>query len=189
MVRVSKKAKDRYKKSIQGLIKGLSRKVIVYRQSAKSECPNCYFDKMTSRSSGKCKWTVAEVEAKNDSTKYKWFKFGRCPICHGQGYLETQRKSYVSCLISWNPSDRRGGSTLTFTPAGSEGSVVVRLKTDPKYFDTFKNCSKIVVDNLECKLSQVPIMRGLGNESVLIVVAFTTERHDIDSDEIIKEYR
>jgi len=41
---------------------------------------------------------------------------------------------------------------------------------------------------VECKLSRPPILRGLGNQSVLIITAFTTEKPKIDSSEIIKEY-
>lgn len=186
--KVSKKVKDKYKRQIQGLIKGLSRKVTVYRQSIKNECPNCYFDKMTQRSTGKCKWTAVEAEAQNDPTRYKYFRFGRCPICQGKGYLETVRRTCIPCLITWNPSERRGGAELVYTPAGTEGSIIVRLKTDPKYYDIFKNCDKLVVDGIECKMSRIPTKRGLGNEAVLVVTAFTTEKPDIDTDEIIKGY-
>jgi hypothetical protein len=196
MVHVNKKTKDRYKRRIQFLIKGFSRKVVVYKQSIKSQCDNCYYDKTTQSSTGKCKWTIvkalskqAEWEAQGNTTiKYKYFKFGRCKICHGQGYIETQRKNYISCLITWNPGGRWGNTNFVSTPAGSEGSLIVQLKTDPKYFDMFKNCSKIVVDGFECQLSQPPILRGLGNDSLLIVIAFTTQKSKIDSNEIMKEY-
>lgn len=187
MVRIHKKTKDRYKRNIQSLIKGLSRKVTVYRQPAKYECDNCYFDKMTQNSTGKCKWTAVEAQGKT-VTKYKYFKFGRCPICHGQGYLEVQRKRCISCLITWNPGGRWGNTNFISSPAGTEGSLIVQLKTDPKYFNMFKNCSKIVVDGFECQLSQPPILRGLGNESLLIIMAFTTQKSKIDSNEIMKEY-
>lgn len=194
--RVSKKTKDRYKRRIQSFIKGLSRKVTVYRQPAKYGCDNCYFDKATQSSTGKCSWTMvealskqAEWEAQGSKTiKYKYFKFGRCPICLGQGYLEVQRKNYIPCSITWNPGGRWGNASTISIPAGTEGSLIVQLKTDPKYFDMFKNCSKIVVDGFECQLSQPPILRGLGNESLLIVLAFTTQKSRIDSNEIIKEY-
>lgn len=197
MARVSKKTKDRYKRQIQSLIKGLSRKVVIYKQSIKNKCDNCYFDKMTQSSTGKCKWTVVEAnkkqveweEQENTKTiKYKYFRFGRCPVCLGKGSLETQRKRYISCSITWNPGGRWGNTNFISSPAGTEGSLIVQLKTDPKYFDMFKNCSKIVVDGFECQLSQPPILRGLGNESLLIVIAFTTQKSKIDSNEIIKEY-
>lgn len=187
MVRVGKKTKDRYKRRVQGLIKDLSRKVIVYKQSIKNECQNCYFDKMTQRSTGKCKWTAVEADAKNNPARYKYFRFGRCPICQGKGYLETIRRTCVPCLVTWNPTDRRGAE-LVYTPAGTEGSTIVRLKTDPKYFDIFKNSDKLIVDGIECKISRLPVKRGLGTESVLIIVAFSDQKPDIDSDEVIKGY-
>lgn len=174
---------------MRSVVDGLSRKVLIYKQPLKSECPNCYFDKMTNRSTGKCKWTGVQVIAKDDETRYKYFKFGRCPICHGQGYLETRRRTWAKCIVNWNPSERRGGNIITYTPAGTEGSTVVRLKTDPKYYDEFKNCDKIEVDGVECKISRPPILRGLGNQTLLIVYAFTTEKPQIDSGEVIKDYR
>lgn len=194
--RVSKKTKDRYKRRIQSLIKDLSRKVTVYRQSAKYECLNCYFDKATQSSTGKCKWTVVEAQTKQDEWKaqgnttirYKYFKFGRCPVCLGKGFLEIQRKRYISCSITWNPGGRWGSTNFISSPAGTEGSLIVQLKTDPKYFNMFRDCSKITVDGFECQLSQPPILRGLGNESLLIIMAFTTQKSKIDSNEIIKEY-
>ena len=185
--KISSKTKNRFKNSIRGLIKGLSRKVLVYKNPIKNECVNCYFDKFTGRSSGKCCWTVEEVEAKNDSTKYKWFRAGRCPICSGKGYLETKRKIWISCLVTWEPN-MRFDNILTHTPAGVEGATLVQLKTDPKYYDLFKNCVSIVVDDVECRLSKPPILRGLGNKSILTIVAFTSEKLRTDNDEIIKGY-
>lgn len=181
------KTKNRFKNSIREVVKGLSRKVLVYKTPIKHECPNCYFDKLTNRSTGKCRWTVEEVEENNDSTKYKWFIKGRCPICNGNGYLEVKRKVWVSCLITWEPN-MRFDSAITYTPAGVEGAALIQLKTDPKYYDLFKNCASIIIDNLECKLSKPPTLRGLGNQSVLLVIAFTTEKLKMDSSEILKAY-
>jgi hypothetical protein len=185
--RISPKTKDRFRKSIRDVIKGMSRKVQIYKQSIKQECPNCYYDKMTAKSTGKCKWTLEEIEAKADSTHYRHFRVGRCPICRGQGYLEIKRRAWADCLVIWEPSGRTGNDTV-YTPAGTEGSTILQLKTDPKYYDLFKNCVKIVVDGIDCKLSKPPILRGLGNQSVLIISAFTTDKPKLDSGEIIKEY-
>jgi len=192
--RIRPKTKDRYKQTMRNVVKGLSRKVMIYKQPIKSECPNCYFDKFTNRSSGKCKWTPAEAETKQNALgtdaalRYAYFRFGRCPVCRGLGYLETQRRTWADCLVTWNPPERRGGNEMIYTPAGTEGSTVVRLKTDPKYYNDFKNCTKIVVDGIECKISRPPVLRGLGNQTLLIVVAFTTDKPQIDSGEIIKDY-
>jgi len=194
--RVRPKTKERFKHAIRDVVDGLGRKVLIYKQPILSECPNCYFDKMTNRSTGKCKWTPAQAIQKqdewtaagNNTSRYKYFKYGRCPICQGKGYLEAQRRMYANCIVNWNPSERRGGNMITYTPAGTEGSTVVRLKCDPKYYDAFKNSSKIIVDGIECKLSRPPVFRGLGTQALLIVYAFTTEKPQIDSGEVIKDY-
>lgn len=192
--RISKRVKEKHKKAIRSIIKGLSRKVEVYKQPRKLECPNCYFDKFTESSTGKCKWTVFEAMTKQgeyedgdgDGLRYKYFKFGRCPVCRGQGYLTTQRKIWADCIVTWDP--QAGRNSVTYTPAGTEGSTIVQLKTDTKNYDLFKNSSRIVVDGVECKLSKPPILRGLGTQAVLIITAFTTEKPSIDSGEIIKDY-
>jgi len=192
--RISKRVKEKHKKAIRSIIKGLSRKVEVYKQPRKLECPNCYFDKFTESSTGKCKWTPVQAiqqqidyeDEGGEDIRYRYFKFGRCPVCRGQGYLTTQRKVWADCIVTWDP--QAGRNSVTYTPAGTEGSTIVQLKTDPKNYDLFKNSSRIVVDGVECKLSKPPILRGLGTQAVLIITAFTTEKPSIDSGEIIKDY-
>jgi hypothetical protein len=192
--RISKRVKEKHKKAIRNVVKGLSRKVLVYQQPKKAECPNCYYDKFTDSSTGKCKWTAYEAYTKQQALgtgadlRYKYFKYGRCPVCRGKGYLETQRKTWADCLVIWDPSGRGAQNDLTFTPAGTEGSTIVQLKTDPKYYDLFKNSKKLEVDGIECKISKPPVLRGLGVQAVLIITAFTTEKPKIDSGEIIKDY-
>jgi hypothetical protein len=122
----------------------------------------------------------------NNTLMYKYFLKGRCPVCKGQGYIEIARKTWIDALVIWDPSTQN--NNITYTPAGTEGSTVVQLKTDPRYFDLLKNCSKLVIDGIECKISKPPILRGLGTQALLIVSAFTTEKPKIDSDEIIKDY-
>lgn len=178
--RISNKTKNRYKEAIQDVVKGLSRKIIVYKPSAKSECPNCYFDSSTGRSTGKCKWTPIQainkqkewIAAGNNPSvvMYKYFLKGRCPVCSGIGYLQTKRKRYVECLVHWrfNETNARG-----YTPAGKTDPIWVKLKTDPKYFDLFKDAERVVIDGIECEIANYPSIRGMGNSSTLIVTAFT----------------
>ena len=65
--RISTKTKDRYRKSIRNVLKGLSRSITVYKQPIKNECPNCYYDKLTGSSTGKCKWTWEEAVQKQEA--------------------------------------------------------------------------------------------------------------------------
>jgi len=192
--RISPKTRDRFRKSIRDVVKGLSRKVLIYKQPIKQECPNCYYDKMTGKSTGKCKHTVEEAEQlqaaygplHSGQVRYKWFRVGRCPVCRGEGYLEIKRRTYADCLVIWSPG--RYDNNNVYTPAGTEGSTAVQLKTTPKLYDTFKNCETLVIDGVECKLSKPPILRGLGSQAILIIDAFTTDKPKLDSGEIIKEY-
>jgi hypothetical protein len=195
--RVNPKTKRKYRKAIRNVVKGLGRKVKVYKPPLKTECPSCYFDKLTDRSTGKCKFgslyeadqLQAEWEAAgNTEVLYKYFIKGRCPVCRGIGYRETQRKVWVECLVTWDPEARNFGNQMIYTPAGSEGSTIVRLKTDTKHFNLFRDCKKLDVDGVECKIARPPIMHGLGTQALLIITAFTTEKPQTDSNEILKEY-
>ena len=193
--RISPKTKERFKHAIKDVIKGLSRKVVVYKQPIKHECPNCYFDRLTNKSTGKCKWSVLEAENKQTEYEvlhpgvimYKWFSVGRCPICKGNGFTETKRKAIIDCLVIWNPESRFSNDT-SFTPAGTEGSTTVQLKTDTKHFELLRDCSKIVVDDVECKIEKPIVSRGLGNESVLVIVAFATDKSKPENARPIKDY-
>lgn len=192
--RISKRVKEKHQLAIRNVIKGLSRKVEVYKQPRKLECPNCYFDKFTDASTGKCKWTAVEAILRQgdyetgggEGLRYKYFKYGRCPVCRGQGYLTVKRKVWTDCLVTWDPSASK--NSIVYSAAGTEGSTLVQLKTDPKNYDLFKNSGRIVVDGVECRISRPPVLRGLGTQSVLIIIAFTTEKPKIDSGELIKDY-
>ena len=187
--RIGTETKRKFRDRIRDVVKGLSRKVLVYRQPIKSECPNCYYDKLTDRSTGKCRWTPAEAVVKQSEWellnpqdpcvakvyRYKYFVKGRCPVCFGDGFLETKRRRWIDALVIWDPSQIGSDNKMIYTPAGTEGSTIVELKTDPKYFDLFKNCENIVVDGIECRLSRPPILRGLGNQSILVITASSIE--------------
>lgn len=195
--RVNPRTQRKYRKSIRNVVRGLSRKVAVYKPPIKNECPNCYFDKMTGRSTGKCKFDSLyeadqrQTEWENDgntSVMYKYFIRGRCPVCNGLGFREVQRKVWVECLVTWDPEARNFGNQMVYTPAGTEGSTIVRLKTHTKHFNLFKNCDRLLVDGIECRIARPPVMHGLGNQSLLIITAFTTEKPKADSNEFLKEY-
>lgn len=195
--RLKNKTQMKYQKRIRDfVIDGLGRSVEVFKQPIKSECPNCYYDKLTDKSTGECSWTYSEtVQKQADYTaaggiglRYKYFIKGRCPICSGKGYLEVHRRTHVQAKITWDPGVTGRGNTTTYTAAGTEGSTLIELKTHPKYQDIFKNCLMVKVDGIECKISKPPIIRGLGNQALLIVTLFTTEKPKLDSGEIIKDY-
>ncbi len=167
-------------------MKDMSYPVKLFTPATRFECPNCYYDKLTDKSTGTCKWTVLEAMQKQEEYEdaggvgvmFKFFTKGRCPVCHSQGYFETQKTSYVSCNVKWDPSVSEGSTNkLVAHPSGMDGSTVVLLKTDTKYFNDFKNCAYMEVDGLKCKLSAPPLVRGIGSDALLIVAAYTTEKY------------
>ena len=176
---ISDRTKDKYKKAVSRLISDLSKTVVVYKQPAKQECFNCYFDSLTNKSTGKCKWTAVEIVDKQSEwelsggtgIRYKYFIRGRCPICDGKGYIEFLRKKNIKCIVNWAPRE----NDIIQTQAGLAGATPVLLKTDPSNIDLFKNCDKVVIDGIDCVISAPPMLRGIGNESVLFVMALTTK--------------
>jgi len=194
--RISKKTREKFKKTIRNVIGDLSREVLVYMKPAISECPNCFYDKLTSSSTGKCKWTPVEARDKqneweaagNATVRYKYFLKGRCPVCNGRGYLETKRRRWVNALIIWNPGSRIAGNDGVYVPAGGDGTTTVELKIHPRNYDLMKDCVSIVVDGIDCRLSRPPLLRGLGNEAVLIITAYTSHKFDKTDGDVVKDY-
>ena len=175
MRKIGRKTKERFKKSIQNLVSGLSREVVVYSKDLRSECPNCYYDKVNDRSSGVCKV---------DSEKPNYFVTGRCPVCYGKGVITTSRKRTIKGLVIWNPQGDRLNA-LAFTEAGTGGATRVEVKMDIIYLDLIKSCKHVVIDGIICKLANPPIIRGLGNKSVLVGEFFTDAKSKVSSGEYL----
>lgn len=193
---VSDKAKRGLKNSMSKMVDDIGRNVSVYTTSRKKECTNCYYDNVNDKSSGKCKWTPVEASQKqadweaegNISLRYRYFVKGRCPVCEGLGYLVTLRRKTVKCIVNWGGAGMRDTNYMIQTPAGKEGATEVLLKSDPKYYDLFKNCSKIKVDNISCELSNPPLIRGPGNDVILVIIAYTSEVMKKGKSNIVKGY-
>jgi len=162
---IGNKTKKRFKKTIQGVVKGLGRKITVYLTDRLSECPNCYYDKLNDRSSG-----IAKVAPSSPT----YFTVGRCPVCRGRGVITTSRKKCINANIIWNPP-REILNSLNFNEAGYVGATKVQIKTDPCYLELIRDCKKIIVDGVSCKVASPPLRRGLGNESLLVTILFTED--------------
>lgn len=170
---IGAKTKNKFKKTIQGVVKGLSRKIAVYLADNRAECPNCYYDKVNDRSSGIPKPGAAS-----------YFTVGRCPICRGDGVITTSRKRCINGLVIWNPTDAPM-NTLNFNEAGRTGATRVQIKTDPCHLELIRDCKKVVLDGIECHLSDPPILRGLGNQAILVANFFTEDKPKLRSGEFI----
>jgi len=117
-------------------------------------------------SSGVCKVNPGDTN---------YFAVGRCPVCLGKGVLVTTRRKCIDGIVVWNPSGEKMNS-LTFTEAGFEGATKVEIKTDPCNLDLIKNAKYVLIDGLKCKLSNPPIIRGIGEKDILVAQFFTTDK-------------
>lgn len=164
--RIKYKTKRRFKNAWKSVSNGLGRRIVVYQPDTECECPNCYYDKVNRTSSGICKGSPGDPN---------YFAVGRCPVCLGKGVLVTTRRKCIEGIVIWNPSGDRMNS-LTFTEAGFEGATKVEIKTDPCNLELIKNAKYVLIDGLKCKLSNPPIIRGLGEKDILIALFFTTDK-------------
>ena len=76
-------------------------------------------------------------------------------------------------------------NVLNYTPAGYDSATRVEIKIDPCYLDLIKESIYITIDGVKCKLSNPPIIRGLGNKSLLIVYLFVDTKSSLDSGEYV----
>lgn len=192
--KIHDKTKDRFKRAMRGVVDSLGRKVKVYKQIKRDECPNCFYDKATDSSTGRCKWrnpieahnkqVAYESATGNTDLRYKYFKTGRCPICKNVGYLVTFKRYYIKCLINWDPDI----NDIVHTQAGRDSSTLVLLKTDPKYIDLFLDSVSIEIDGISCVLDSPPTLRGLGNQTVLVIKAIADSKFKKSSREKFKDY-
>ena len=173
--RIKHKTKKRFKKAWDNVVKGLGRQIVVYLQDTRNECPNCYYDKVHDKSSG-----VPKVE----SSAPTYFTHGRCPVCNGKGVVVTSRKRCIDGIVIWNPQGN-ANNTLTFSEAGMEGVTSVEIKTDVCYLDVLKQSKHTVIDGVRCKLSNPPIIRGIGGKDLLVASFVTMDKPNVDSGEYV----
>mgnify|MGYP000185013970 CR=1 FL=1 len=193
---ISDKTKNSYKKIMNKVTDSIGKVVYIYFLAKKSECPNCYYDNTNEKSSGKCKWSSTEAAQKqsewesqgNTSIRYKYFVKGRCPVCSGVGFLKVIRRKSIKCVVNWGNYSSSENEIIQ-TPAGKESETNVLLKTDPKFIEFFRKCDKIKVDGVDCELSDPPIVRGIGNDSVLLIIAYSSEKlKEKKQQEVVKNY-
>ena len=167
---VGKRTKELWSRNIHKVLRGLGRCVTIYKQDVRTDCPNCYYDRINRESTGKYK--------PGGPTP---FTRGRCPYCKGRGYTRVPRKKSITALVTWRPRPEgmMANDTL-FTEAGKESDTYVRLKTDPCHLALIRDSKYALIDGLKCELYQPPILRGLGSRKVLVVLFVVSEKYQSD---------
>jgi hypothetical protein len=162
---------------LKEVVKELSKCITIITISEQSECPNCYIDTVTGKSTGVCKHGP-ELD--------NYFKFGRCPVCKGEGTIEYENKVYVNASVLWKGAGSSSSSQndLVFNDYGMQGIGIAKLKTDICHLNLFKSCDYVIVDGVKCTVYNPPVIRGLGGKHILIVYVHGADK--INDDEVIK---
>ncbi len=164
--RIKFKSKKRFKKRWDRVVKGLGRSVVIYSPPTKYECPACFYDKVNRTSTNVSKVPLGHP---------LYFAGGRCPTCNGKGILTTVKKRCIEGIVIWNPGAAKMNE-FTFSEAGHEGARQVEIKTDICHKDLITDCDHVVIDGIICKLSDLPVIRGLGGKHLLVAHFFATEK-------------
>lgn len=142
-----------YQERIDALINQLGKNVVLEFEPSRSVCPNCIFDNIGNRSSGRYK-----------TGGPRYFEQGqRCPYCKGAGFLNTAVSKCIKCLTKWSPKDvERYGINL------NDSGDIVRLKTFYEDADDMVRAISAIVDHdiadilpLKVKLIKGPFPAGL----------------------------
>jgi hypothetical protein len=164
---VTPSIRKKYKDLIKEVVNDLHKPILVYLEPEKEDCPNCIYDALNRRSSGKFDSTfTAPTTIFGETISPQSFTRGRCPVCLGVGYLEQEVKRNVKALVKWNPD---ASSDLEVLPVGREGSAVVRIKVLRADFDLIMDAIYFLVDGVRCELVRPPTIRGLGIQEELVV--------------------
>jgi len=147
---------------IKSVVKELSKQIEIITISPSIECYNCFIDSVTGKSSGVCK---------NPPGHPDYFKYGRCPICNGEGTINIENKVCINVSIVWRGANASTSdeNDLVFNDYGLEGRAVARLKTDICYLNLFKACDYVIVEGVKSTVYNPPVVRGLGGKHILVV--------------------
>ncbi len=152
----------KFRQVLKNVVKELSKCIEIITVEEDSECPNCFIDTTTGKSSGVCK---------NSPGHPNYFKYGRCPVCKGEGVVRHEDKVYVNATVFWRGSGSSSSkeNDLVFDSYGVQGMAIAKLRTDICHLNLFKSCDFIMVDGIKTTLYNPPVVRGLGGKHVLIV--------------------
>ncbi|HEC67147.1 MAG TPA: hypothetical protein ENI23_17860 [bacterium] len=159
-------------KSKFGSLKNRIAKVIIVYKAPSSDqsqdCPNCYSDTSgvstgVFDSSFVTPETIYEILITPQS-----FTRGRCPVCLGIGFLINTQVITVPLrgMVRWNPSS---DGEMEFSVAGTEGTNIVQIKTDKRYYEDIRDSDYIMISGVKCELISPPVFRGVGSTDITVV--------------------
>lgn len=155
---------------LKNVVKELSKRITIITTRRDQECPNCFFDSTSGKSSGVCK----RPEGHSD-----YFKYGRCPTCGGKGTIDIKIKKFINASIVWKGATSAVAeeNELAFNEWGLQGYSVARLKTDICNLEKIENCDNIVIDGISYVVYTPSVVDGLGGKHILVVYVRSAEKN------------
>lgn len=158
--------RKRYKDVIKEVMADLHKPILIYLEPDKEDCPNCKWDFINKKSSGKFDSSfIAPVVIFGNTINPASFTRGRCPVCFGVGYLEREVERSVKALVRWNPTIK----DMDILPVGREGKAVVRIKVLYSDYALVVGALYYRVDGVRCERIRPVTVRGLGTQEELVV--------------------
>lgn len=163
MVMVPTSFKKDFLKYQRQLVKDLSREIIIGLDSELSEeCPNCFFDYTTGKSSGVknpdfvgtktlFQGTIHEITVTAADIRHT------CPVCRGEGKFVVPNEKHILAHVTWQLKQDEPA-----TPAGDAAQDKIAIKADSKYYNDFLQAKYYIVDGRKLLPKDYPIIRGMG---------------------------
>jgi hypothetical protein len=149
-----------YQDHIDALINQLGKNILLEFDPIITVCPNCIQDTIRQRSSGRYNGIGPEP-----------FVRGRkCPVCKGDGVLETPETRCIKCLIKWNSKDyankdiryEKGRSIVRTKCLMSQAPLIQRCRTALMNYDISNQLT------LRVKRLRSPVPAGLRDKRYCI---------------------
>jgi hypothetical protein len=173
MPRVPKSVQKRYRKVIQEVVEDLSDEITILNPSSVVDCPDCYLDELTGKSSNvfDVGFLVPVVVFAGTSSERTItptpFTRGRCPICFGEGKLEATSVSTIKALIDFFPNEVGFPPGLEYAPYGRDGKVFAILKTHERHYEVLLNSLGIVFRGKRYEVIFPPVFTGVGLDALV----------------------
>ena len=173
MPKIPISVQKKYREIIQEVVKDLSNDVTVLNPSDIVNCPNCYYDERTGKSSGvfDASFVVSVVVFGGTSSERtvvpSSFTRGRCPVCFGEGKLEATSVSVIKVLIDFFPREVGFPPGMESTHYGRDGKVFATLKAHKKYYEILLKSLGIIYRGKRYEVIFPPVFTGVGIDALV----------------------
>jgi hypothetical protein len=156
MARITQDDKDRFKEVFDNLIDDVGRIAKLHLESKHTSCPNCIYDPVAKRSSGR----LDPLNSNPAGPLNVPFATGsRCPVCSGLGKLNEPRSIDVIGTVSKNPEEFE----IIAREQGRRPENIVKLRTKLDTLQAIMEAKSATIDGIIYDKLTHEIVQGLGD--------------------------